>query len=310
MADQRDGRSWFQFSVTVAATHAASIEQGLIDAGALSVTLGESDSGEVFEPLPGEIALWKQVRVSGLFSDEERKADILARLEECTGATDLHWRCETLPDRVWEREWLSHSEPQCFANRLWVCTFQDHLEIDREQTVLRLDPGLAFGTGSHPTTALCLDWIATHCPANGLLIDYGCGSGILAIAGLLLGAERAIAVDIDPQALDACRANARRNRISDDRLQTLMPDQLREVEADLVVANILVDPLVRLAPTLISMLKSGGILVMSGILDWQKQRLLEAYGDFLDLTDTTSREGWLRLCFQLGLGDDQANGPR
>ena len=230
-----------------------------------------------------------------LFSAATAPADILKRLGP--DAKDAHWRTEILEDRVWEREWLQYAVPLEFGDTLLVCSSRSaaisHHHSDRQ--LLRLDPGLAFGTGTHPTTAMCLDWLADNPLVDQDIVDYGCGSGILAVAALLLGAKHAYAVDIDPQALTACRDNSELNGITQSRLTTSLAGELPEIKADIVVANILAEPLLTLAPLLIGLLRPGAHLILSGLLVHQQPAIHEAYCGALQLIDASSRENWLRL---------------
>ncbi|HXE66994.1 MAG TPA: 50S ribosomal protein L11 methyltransferase, partial [Rhodanobacteraceae bacterium] len=200
-------------------------------------------------------------------------------------------------DRDWERAWMDRYQPMRFGRRLWIYPWNvEPPSDDRESTVVRLDPGLAFGTGTHPTTALCLEWLDGLDLADRTVIDYGCGSGVLAIAALKLGAARAIGVDNDPQALTATRDNAARNGVA-DRLRACLPDEPQmDVQADVFVANILASPLSELAPLFASLCKPGAPFALSGILAGQETELLERYRDcgFSNLR-TARREDWIRI---------------
>jgi len=289
---------WLQFSLTVTADRVEAAERALFDAGAVSVTLGEGGDDEVFEPAPGETPLWQQVRVTGLFPSAASIEDVRQHLDLALGESP--WQPERLADRPWEREWLKHFKPQRFAGKLLVWPGDEPPRANASDTVLRLDPGLAFGTGTHPTTALCLDWLASQPQLPGDVIDYGCGSGILAVAALLLGAGRALAVDIDPQALAACRDNAERNGIDPARLEVRLPDSFPPTApAGLVLANILAEPLIALAPRLYGCLAPGGQLVLSGLLAAQAGPVVESYlglpGADIVLAESREQDGWLRL---------------
>jgi ribosomal protein L11 methyltransferase len=291
-----DDADWLQLSLTVDTAEVEAAEAALFDAGAVSVTLGEGGQDEIFEPAPGETPLWQRVRVTGLFSagtDVDRLRQRLATVPASDG-----WRVEGLADRAWEREWLRHFRPRRFGRHLLVVPGQEDVD-PAGRTLLRLDPGLAFGTGTHPTTALCLDWLAQLETLPPRLVDFGCGSGILALAALLLGAREAIAIDIDPQALDACRANARRNGIDPSRLRLAFPEDYRPAgDADLVLANILAQPLIELADRLCDSLRPGGRLLLSGLLSAQVAPVLDVYQRRLTLTDREDREGWARLTLE------------
>jgi ribosomal protein L11 methyltransferase len=285
--------AWVQFSLIVADAQVEAAEARLLDAGAVSVTLGEGGEDEILEPGPGCTPLWQQVRVTGLFPAELPESSILASLDEF--ADSRLWRRKILEDRAWEREWLQYFKATVFADRLLICPCDERPVESPGQVVLRLDPGLAFGTGTHPTTALCLNWLAANVSDGDLVIDYGCGSGILAVAALLLGMRRAHAVDIDPQALAATRENASRNGLEATRLSTFLPADSPDEAAQLLVANILAEPLIALAPTLLALLRPGATLVLSGLLCSQQDAVLAAYRKQLLVEDTQTRDDWVCL---------------
>ena len=201
---------------------------------------------------------------------------------------------EKIEDQDWERSWMDNFHPMRFGERLWIVPSW-HAAPEPDAVNLLLDPGLAFGTGTHPTTSLCLQWLDAQQLQGKTLIDFGCGSGILAIAGLLLGAEHAVGTDIDIQALEASRDNAQRNQVADDRFDLYLPEQMPDTPADVLVANILAGPLVSLAPQLASLVKPGGLLALSGILAEQTEEILQAYqGDF-ELDPVAEQDGWIRV---------------
>ena len=258
---------WLQVSVFAPAQASTTVEELLTSLGALSVTLSDAaddpDSNPVLEPAPGTTPLWRQSVVTGLFDESYNPGILKQQILNSLADEDVVVSAELLDDQDWTRAWMASFQPMKFGNRLWVCPW--HLEPPEPAAVnLRLDPGLAFGTGTHPTTSLCLRWLDAFCHHRDVL-DYGCGSGILAIAALLLGAESADAVDIDEQALLATRENARANLV-EQRLHTCKPEQLANRQYDLVIANILSGPLTGLAPVLAGHTASGGDIVLSGIL--------------------------------------------
>jgi ribosomal protein L11 methyltransferase len=203
----------------------------------------------------------------------------------------LKW--ERMEDKVWERVWLDHFKPMSFGRRLWVCPARESIEHP-DAVVIKLDPGLAFGTGTHPTTALCLEWLDAQDLQGKTIIDYGCGSGILAIAALKLGADSALAIDHDPQALQATQENAEKNRVS-DRITTQLPSEGSASPADILLANILAEPLLQLAETLTDLVKPGGAMALSGILTEQELSLQERYRPLLSLSPTQQREEWILI---------------
>lgn len=287
--------SWRQLTLLAGPHEAPRLERLLSEAGALCVTLGEAGGTEVYEPPPGETPLWESTRVSGLFEAGADLGRVLAALRRGLGSARLpRHRIETLEGRDWSREWRRGLRPLRFGGRLWVCPAGCEPPRPGGARVVRLDPGLAFGSGTHPSTALCLEWLARHLPRGAAVIDYGCGSGLLALAALRLGAARAWAVDVDPQARAASRANARRNGVAAE-LEVLAPEALPAVAADVLLANILVNPLVELAPALAPRVRPGGRLVLAGVLEAQAARVRAAYAGAFRFTRPARRGGWVRL---------------
>jgi ribosomal protein L11 methyltransferase len=294
---------WLQFSIEVSKPDAEGIAAFLEDAGALSVTLADAADEPQLEPGPGETPLWSQVKVSALFDANPESEVRVARLvdqlarEPLAGATHEPF-IERIADQVWERVWLDTFKPTRFGRRLWVCPHgqdPDDPEAIADAVVVALDPGLAFGTGHHPTTALCLEWLDGTDLDGRTVLDYGCGSGILAIAALRLGAARAIAVDHDPQALEATRDNALANGVA-DRLAIYGPDEVPELKVDVMIANILAGPLIALAPRLVESLRPGGALAVSGVLAEQVDAVRAAYSERIALAPTRLREDWALIC--------------
>ena len=276
-------------------TQAARVE-GLLEAeGALAVTLNEPDDEEILEPGPGEERLWSHMRLTALFDAGAVDPEGLrARVGAALGQPPAGWRVEPLAERAWERAWMDDFHPMRFGERLWVVPWG--LTPPEPGAVnLRLDPGLAFGTGTHPTTALCLRWLdglaldeRTH------LVDYGCGSGILAVAGCLLGVGRCTAVDNDPQALQATAENARRNGV-ESRVQAREPGSLPAAGADVLVANILAGVLVELAEVLASAVRPGGRLALSGILRHQVPEVEACYNPCFIMDEPEYQGDWALL---------------
>jgi ribosomal protein L11 methyltransferase len=268
------------------------LETACFAAGALSVTLSDAADVPIFEPELNTTPLWPRVRITLLFPMEAERTAILSALEGALGGPLAQPAFTELGDRAWEREWLADFKPMRFGRRLWICP-QGQRAPDPGAVVVDLDPGLAFGTGTHPTTALCLEWLDGAPLAGRNVIDYGCGSGVLAIAALKLGARRAFAVDHDPQALLASRENAQRNGVEGG-LEVLAPqDELRA--ADVLVANILALPLIELAPRFATLLATGGNLVLSGVLTEQADAVAAAYAPWFEMEAPAVREGWVRL---------------
>jgi len=267
--------SWLQAHVRTDPARAAEVEAALAAAGAVSVTLLDAADEPVLEPAPGETPLWAQIRVTGLFDGApDAEALRVALHAALDGGTELH--IEPLQDQVWERAWLEHFRPMRFGRRLWVIPGGQTAELADGDVALELDPGLAFGTGTHPTTVLCLAWLDGLDLAGRRVIDLGCGSGILAIAALKLGATEVVAIDHDPQALLATRENAARNGVA-DRLAVVGTDAPPPEPADVVVANILAGTLIELAPQIVAMVRPGGLVALSGILAEQASDVGAAY---------------------------------
>lgn len=293
---------WLQLSFDVPRTRAEDFSLNLEIAGALSVTLGDAGDEPQLEPGPGETPLWSEVTVSALFECDPESEALVARLAaNLAGQLGKTPRIERIEDQVWERVWLDTFKPTRFGQRLWVCPHGQDPD-DPHAVVVALDPGLAFGTGHHATTALCLEWLDGASLAGRTVLDFGCGSGILAIAALKLGAARAIAVDHDPQALDATRENAAANGVA-DRLDIYLPADMPDLAVDCVLANILAGPLIELAPRLTGLLKPAGDLVLSGVLAEQVESVRAAYAERIELDPTRIREDWALICGRRRVGD-------
>ena len=289
--------SWLQLRLDTSPALAADLEEQLLAAGAVAVTMEDNADQPVLEPGVGETPLWQHIRLTGLFPADTHMPSVLERIPD-TLLDGCNQRVEILEDKDWEREWISHYQPMRFGEKLWVCpSWID--PPDPDAVNLLLDPGLAFGTGTHPTTALCLGQLDQLRLRGQTLVDYGCGSGILAVAALKLGAERALGVDNDPQALVASRDNARRNSVADERFSVTLPDAATNAawqgRADVVVANILAGPLAELSDTLLSLLKPGGTLLLSGLLQNQAAVLCAHYAPRLTLHVAGEREDWVCL---------------
>ncbi|WP_237059481.1 50S ribosomal protein L11 methyltransferase [Microbulbifer sediminum] len=285
---------WLQLRVDTNRERAEQIEDALLFAGAVSVTLQDNADQPILEPGLGEVPLWDETRVTGLFDAEVDTAVAEARAASSLGEALPNARWEQLEDKDWEREWMAHYHPIQCGDNLWICP--SWCEPPAPDAVnLMLDPGLAFGTGTHPTTFLCLEWLAREPVAGKSVIDFGCGSGILGIAALLLGAEHALGTDIDPQALRASADNAVRNGLAPEQFPVFMPEKLPQAPVDLVLANILAGPLVELAPKLIALTRPGGRLCLSGILASQAEQVREAYSPWVEFEEDGQREDWVRL---------------
>ena len=288
---------WLQVSVSATDTNYQRVEDTLLVLGALSVTIKDAADNPILEPAPGETPLWKNAIIIGLFDDQLDPALLCTQIRQQLDNEELDIEIASLQDQDWTRAWMHSYKPMHFGNRLWVCP--RHLEPPEPDEVnLRLDPGLAFGTGTHPTTSLCLGWLDAHLTAESghrNILDYGCGSGILAIAALLLGAEHADCVDIDEQALQATVDNAVANNVI-DLVSTFKPDDLESNRHyQLVLANILSGPLTELAPILANHALAGSDIVLSGILREQADYVRNAYSEFFDMNTILTMNDWVLL---------------
>jgi len=269
------------------------MEQLFQSLGAVSVSFLDAEDEAVFQLEPGATPLWQQTLLSALFEQETPIEEILLTLKSASRLTDEDLLVETIEDQDWERAWMDEFKPMKFGERLWICPSWTP-PPDESAVNVRLDPGLAFGSGTHPTTSLCLEWLDGEDIQGKTVIDYGCGSGILAIAAALLGAKRVIGVDNDPQAVTATENNRQENGIAPDLLTAHLPGEPHE-PADIVIANILSGPLMELEPILSGLTKPGGKLVLSGLLDEQSRALIEAYTDDFDMEPPVVRDGWARI---------------
>ncbi|MDO6543802.1 50S ribosomal protein L11 methyltransferase [Photobacterium sanguinicancri] len=287
---------WIQIKLNATAENAEAIGDMLMEeTGALSATFLDAQDTPVFEPLPGETRLWGDTDVIGLYDAEADMEFVLTMLKNSPLiADDFAHKIEQLEDKDWEREWMENFHPMRFGRRLWICPSWREAPEPNAVNVL-LDPGLAFGTGTHPTTSLCLEWLDGQDLEGKTVIDFGCGSGILAIAALKLGAKSVIGIDIDPQAILASRDNAQRNGVS-EQLELFLPkDQPEGIQADIVVANILAGPLRELSPVIKSLVKDGGDLAISGVLETQSEDVATYYSDEVALDPVAVREDWCRI---------------
>ena len=291
---------FLELSLIVRTEQQPGAEEALDDLGALSITLQDADAETpdeqaIFEPGVGELPLWPTITLHALFDEHADRRGLAAALGEL-----LPWlepdqlSFAEVADQDWERAWMDQFKPMPFGRRLWIYPWNIEPPVDDDLVVVRLDPGLAFGSGTHPTTALCLEWLDGLDLAGKTITDYGCGSGILAIAALKLGAASAVGVDNDPQALTASADNAERNGVA-DRLALFLPEDVVADAADVFIANILAGPLGELAPTFAAAAKPGAPFAISGILAGQQNELLQRYAEWFDELRVDSREDWVRI---------------
>ena len=288
--------AWLELSLIVTSAQQAEVEAALDDLGALAVTLLDAEDHPIFEPAPGETPLWPEIALSALFEADRDRAGLVHVLTDLVPElSPERIAFRTVEDQDWTRAWMDQFQPMRFGRRLWIYPWNiEPSADDADAIVVRLDPGLAFGTGTHPTTALCLEWLDALDLGGKTLIDYGCGSGVLAIAALKLGAARVVGVDNDPQALAASRDNAARNGVA-DRLALVTPAEFAGELADALVANILAGPLAELAPRFAACVKPGGALALSGILKGQETELVERYDPSFEALAIDAREDWIRI---------------
>lgn len=262
---------------------------------ALAVTFEDAEDKPILEPGPGETPLWQQIVLTALFDGDTDTEALLASLQSSElWPANAHARFAPVADQDWVRAWMDRFKPEPFGKRLWVCPSWVPVPVEAVVPLL-LDPGLAFGTGSHPTTRLCLQWLDGADLGGKHVLDYGCGSGILAIAAGKLGAGKLTAIDNDPQALLATRENAERNRIDPAMLTVALPPLADDFRCEVIVANILAAPLRELAPAFARWLPAGGHVVLSGLLAEQGREMQERYQRWFDNLVITQHEDWIRL---------------
>lgn len=285
---------WLQLRLAITPAQADPLEDTLLALGAVSVTFMDAEDQPIFEPDLGTTPLWSHTHLLALFEADTDQTALLESLQSIWQGELPEHQIEDIADQDWERSWMEHFQPMRFGQRLWIVPSW-HAAPEPHAVNLLLDPGLAFGTGTHPTTALCLEWLDGQELQGQQLIDFGCGSGILAIAALLLGAEQVVGTDIDTQALEASRDNAQRNQLADARFALYLPEDMPQQPADVLVANILAGPLVKLAPQLTALVKPGGLIALSGILAEQTDQILAAYQEAFQLDPVVDRDGWIRI---------------
>ncbi|MFW1664218.1 MULTISPECIES: 50S ribosomal protein L11 methyltransferase [Acinetobacter] len=291
---------WLQIHITVDQAQVDFTETLLMSLGAVSVTLDDAEDQALLEPLPGETPLWNKVIVTGIYQEDDQDPIDVEKLEAFLKEQlpDAPIRHEQLEDQVWERAWMDYYEPIQIAEKFWIVP--EWLEApDNNAVNIKLDPGLAFGTGNHASTFLCLQWLGQTDLKDKIVIDYGCGSGILGVAALLLGAKKVYATDIDPQAVLATKQNAELNHVL-DRLFVGLPEEFnaefKSQKADVLVANILAAPLMALAPEFATLLKSEGEFALAGVIEEQVADVTGVYSEFFDIVHIEKREeNWCRI---------------
>lgn len=285
---------WIQLKISATEETAEAISDMLSGNGAQAVTFQDAQDQPIYEPLPGEVKLWQQTIVTGLFDAEHNMDRVLHNLSQSKILQkDFTYKLDQLEDKDWEREWMENFHPMQFGQRLWICPSWKPVP-DPDAVNILLDPGLAFGTGTHPTTAMCLEWLDGLDLTGKTVVDFGCGSGVLAVAALKLGASRVIGIDIDPQAIIASEDNAKRNGV-EGQLELYLPENQPQFEADVVVANILAGPLKSLSEVILGYCKPGGKIALSGILETQVDDISQCYAKTITLDQPGLQEGWARV---------------
>ncbi len=284
--------SWIEIRLTTNPQHADKLSEFLYQSGAVAVTFQEGGDQQIFEPAPGETPLWNETRISGLFEQDQNMDVVISDLEANFSEFSAYTLAQ-IQDQDWERAWLADFKPMKFGEKLWIIPSEFSPE-DEEAVNIYLDPGLAFGTGTHATTSLCLSWLDANKPEGKKTIDYGCGSGVLAIAAAKLGARDVSAVDIDPQAIEATQANAEKNHVG-NKIKCYLPQTFKAKAADLLLANILANTLVDLAESFNARLKPGGQIVVSGILNDQAHDVLVEYKKWFEMEEPETLDGWVLL---------------
>ena len=290
--------TWLSIAIETDCQHAEALADALLEAGALSASIEDADAGTAAETPqfgePGSVTTpgWDRSRVIALLEAGADASALVAACAPLAGLVDIpSFTQEEVAEQNWVQLTQSQFDPIRVSDRLWIVPSW-HVAPDPEAIVLVLDPGMAFGTGSHPTTRLCLEWLERTVSTDISILDYGCGSGILAIAAAKLGAKEVLGVDIDLQAVSAAKSNAELNNVS-----ARFEDSTREIKGqfDIVVANILSNPLKALAPAICAHVRPGGRLALSGILTEQSDDLIEAYSPYIPLSIADSRDGWVCL---------------
>lgn len=285
--------SWKQLSCTCSRKQEPAVTKLLEMAGAASVCYQDAEDEPILEPPIDTTPLWDSIVFTGLYDEDVDLQPTIKALQSFTPKIQNIYQ-EPLAEQVWERTWMDKYKPMCFGKSLWI--YPSHIEPPKDDnTYITLDPGLAFGTGTHPTTALCLEWLEKNPPTGKKVIDYGCGSGVLAIAAIKLGATIAISTDIDPQALTATKSNTQLNNINLEKIPLYFPDNLPAEPVDILLANILSGPLTELAEKFSSYVASNGQIILSGILAIQESSVTKAYTPYFKEIEIQNLDGWLRI---------------
>ncbi len=285
--------AWLQLIIPTNDTQADQLSDALMELGAVSVTLQDMQDQPMLEPAIGTTPMWSQTRAVGLFDSNVDLEKIISQVEQQLRIKISDWKGEPLEDKDWVRAWMDNFKPMQFGEKLWVVP-STYEPPQADAANILLDPGLAFGTGTHPTTSMCLEWLDANPPIGKEIIDFGCGSGILAIGAILLGAKHADAIDLDPQALLATIDNAEKNNVS-EKIKTYLPKDFPNQTTTLLLANILASPLIELADYFADLTLPQGNIVLSGILAEQADNVLAAYKENFDIQIWKQQDDWICL---------------
>ena len=283
---------WLQLNLIANKDNVETLSDALTSVGAVAITLEKSNAQHIFELTPDHKPMWNEINLQALFPENLTPHKIQEELSTIIDFNNGNW-C-TIVEEDWINKWQEYAKPMEFANDLWICPSWCNIPKPSAKNIT-IDPEMAFGTGSHATTSLCLDWIARNVKTDISVIDYGCGSGVLGIAAAKFGANPIYLVDIDPIALEVTQNNAKKNAVDGANFNTYLPADLPKIQVDLVIANILAHPLIDLAPTLAALLKPNAQIILSGILEAQAQLVIDKYASWFRDFETTVQDGWVRI---------------
>ncbi len=285
---------WLEIRFQSASAEIEETEHLLNQLGACSVSIHDAGDQPVLEPAPGEFPLWQDLQIRALFEANAEAKHVTATIARELNVDEKLIEHKNIADQHWETLWMDDFKPIQFGQRLWICPSWTE-PPDPNATNLMLDPGMAFGSGTHPTTFMCMQYLDENPPADQQVLDYGCGSGILALAAALLGARHVTGVDIDPQAILAATQNAKKNALAEDIFDFYPANELSALKCDLLLANILSETLIQLSNELKSLVTVGGNIVLSGVLEYQTEAVVAAYSDCFDVTEIKHQDEWVMI---------------
>ena len=286
---------WQELKIQVLSDSVPLLEEKLFASGAVSLTYLDAKDQPIFLEILNETPLWESVFILSLFSETTDLEPLISELGQDRAVVNCNeLKIKTLADQDWKTKWMVDFQPMQFGDKLWVCPSWITPPDPSAKNII-LDPGLAFGSGDHPTTSLCLSWLYEHFAEGQEVMDYGCGSGILSIAATLLGASTVYAVDYDPQAITAISNNIEKNMICEGRIRTYLPEDLPTIRVDCLVANILAMPLIELSEQFSNLTKPMGKLVLSGILEEQTNSIIQHYKRWFEIDKPQEKDGWVLI---------------